>query len=219
MVDDNIVYNTGETQEELRQRYNPEGSKLRRAQLRMLDMLIYLDKVCKEQGIKYFLGGGNVLGAVRHGGFIPWDDDIDIVMDYPEYKKLIKYLIENPHSQYKIQCRETDKGFFGAWAVLRDTKSEYIQDSIIHELRSYRGLQVDIFPFDRGNIYCLRYLSLLFQGKIIDRSLLRNRNRIAAISWNICYNIIVPLFRCFNVLGNRKKYSHSYGAGWINEEF
>ena len=70
-----IVFNTGETQSELRAKYNPEGSILRRAQMRMLDMLIYLDKVCKEQNIPYRIDGGNVLGAVRHGGFIPWDDD------------------------------------------------------------------------------------------------------------------------------------------------
>lgn len=57
----NIVFNTGETQSELRAKYNPEGSILRRAQMRMLDMLIYFDKVCKEQKIPYSIDGGNVL--------------------------------------------------------------------------------------------------------------------------------------------------------------
>lgn len=215
----NMVFNTGETQEELRQRYNPDGSKLRKAQLRMLDMLIYLDKVCKEQGIKYFLGGGNVLGAVRHGGFIPWDDDIDLVMDYSEYKKLVNYLIENPHPQYKIQCKETDKGFFGAWAVLRDTKSEYHQDSKIHNLRCFRGLQVDLFPFDKGNIFLLRCLIRIVHEKIIVSCLEHNKYRIASISWNICYKILVPLCRCLNVFGDKNKYSHTYGAGWLKEVF
>ena len=55
-----------ETNEELRAKYNPEGSDLRRAQLRMLDMLLYLDKVCKENEIEYWLGYGTCLGAVRH---------------------------------------------------------------------------------------------------------------------------------------------------------
>ena len=54
----NIVFNTGETQSELRAKYNPEGSILRRAQMRMLDMLIYFDKVCKEQKIPYSIDGG-----------------------------------------------------------------------------------------------------------------------------------------------------------------
>ena len=81
------VFNTGETQGELRAKYNPDGSILRRAQLRMLDMLLYLDKVCKEQQIPYCLDSGNVLGAVRHGGFIPWDDDMDVLLTRYRLKK------------------------------------------------------------------------------------------------------------------------------------
>ena len=62
------VFNTGETQESLRQEYNPDGSVHRRGQLRMLDMLIYLQDVCKNIGIPCRIDGGNVLGALRHGG-------------------------------------------------------------------------------------------------------------------------------------------------------
>ena len=68
------LFNTGETQETLRQDYNPDGSVLRRAQLRMLDMAIYLQETAKKIGIPLRLDGGNVLGALRHGGFIPWDE-------------------------------------------------------------------------------------------------------------------------------------------------
>ena len=72
----------------LRDKYNPEGSILRRYQLSLLDILKEFDMFCKRNDIKYFLGYGTLLGAVRHHGFIPWDDDADICMDRENYTKL-----------------------------------------------------------------------------------------------------------------------------------
>ncbi|MBD5280217.1 MAG: hypothetical protein HDS35_06710 [Bacteroides sp.] len=73
-------------QAELRAKYNPEGSDLRKAQLRMLSLLIFLDKVCKDNNLEYWLDSGTLIGAARHGGFIPWDDDCDIEMMEKDYK-------------------------------------------------------------------------------------------------------------------------------------
>ena len=80
---------TDTLQNELRERYNPDGSILRKQQLRMLEMLQYIDFVCKKHNIRYWLCSGTLLGAVRHGGFIPWDDDVDIEMlnDWLEFSK------------------------------------------------------------------------------------------------------------------------------------
>lgn len=64
----------------LRQKFNPDGSDLRKAQLRMLELLIFLDGVCRENKLTYWLDSGTLIGAARHGGFIPWDDDIDVCM-------------------------------------------------------------------------------------------------------------------------------------------
>lgn len=83
---------TDTLQNELRERYNPDGSILRKQQLRMLEMLQYIDFVCKKHNIRYWLCSGTLLGAVRHGGFIPWDDDVDIEMLREDYKRLVRIL-------------------------------------------------------------------------------------------------------------------------------
>ena len=66
---------------DLRQRFNPEGSVLRQHQLRMLELLKVIDCICKKHDIPYWLSSGTLIGAARHKGFIPWDDDLDIDFD------------------------------------------------------------------------------------------------------------------------------------------
>lgn len=73
---------------ELKEKYNPEGSDLRKYQLHLTHVLVEFDKFCKTNEIHYYLGYGTLLGAVRHHGFIPWDDDADIWMDRENYNKL-----------------------------------------------------------------------------------------------------------------------------------
>ena len=78
--------------DELKARFNPEGSLLRRQQLVMLDMVNELDRICRKYDIPYFLYGGTLLGAIRHNGFIPWDDDLDVGLMRKDYQRLMKVL-------------------------------------------------------------------------------------------------------------------------------
>lgn len=139
-----------ETNEELRAKYNPEGSDLRRAQLRMLDMLLYLDKVCKENEIEYWLGYGTCLGAVRHSGFIPWNDDLDICVFEKDFQRLKTILLKEAHPLYQLQCKDTDTNFFQFWIRLKDIKSLASHSTKVGKkidgLLKYKGLGIDIFP-------------------------------------------------------------------------
>ena len=95
-------------QEELRARYNPDGSDLRSLQLHLLDILIEFDRICRKNNIDYWLEYGTLIGAARHGGFIPWDDDIDVCIMKKDKKRLQKVMREqlNPPFYYegKIRC-------------------------------------------------------------------------------------------------------------------
>ena len=102
---------SSEQQAELRAKYNPDGSNLRRMQLHILEMLKYIDKVCRENNIKYWLSAGSCLGAVRHGGFIPWDDDVDIEMERKDYIKFYKILNSEQNDRYILHSYFNDKEY------------------------------------------------------------------------------------------------------------
>ena len=96
------------TNEELRKKYNPDGSLLRRQQLRMLDILSEVDRICKKHDIPYWLSSGTLIGAMRHNGFIPWDDDLDIEMMRKDYLRLMKVLPKELPEWLVLQNDETD---------------------------------------------------------------------------------------------------------------
>lgn len=112
------------------------------------EMLKYAKKICEENGIKYYLGYGTLLGAVRHKGFIPWDDDVDIVLFREEYEKFIAAVEKDHHEYIKIFHMNNASSYFGPYGMLVDTRTVMKNKKIKPEIMEGMGICIDVFPLD-----------------------------------------------------------------------
>ncbi len=111
-------------------------------------MLDEVDRICRKYKIKYMICGGTLLGAVRHKGFIPWDDDVDIRMDRIEYEKFCKVCQKELDSdKYFFQTHKTDKNYPWFFGKIRYNYSRYVRVGQEH-LKMNDGIFIDIFPTD-----------------------------------------------------------------------
>lgn len=120
---------------------------LRACQLKQLTILEEIDRICKKHNIEYWLDGGSILGAVRHGGFIPWDDDIDLAMRKEELERFIKIAPSELPDHLFLQTPESDPSCKEPIIKVRDTNSIYIESTDTFNAEYQKGLFVDIFPF------------------------------------------------------------------------
>jgi len=114
----------------------------------VLDLLKEFDSVCKKNGLKYYLAFGSLIGAVRHKGFIPWDDDLDVLMFRDDYQKLLA-LSDSFHTPYFLQTPYTDKNAFFSFAKLRNDYTTYISKHMSYQ-GFHSGVWLDIFPLDNS---------------------------------------------------------------------
>lgn len=113
-----------------------------------LDILDFIDSFCKEHGINYCINYGTLIGAIRHKGFIPWDDDIDLSMTRENYEKFIQ-LFSEKQSRYKLLSLETDDQYFNNFIKIVDPTTKIIDTRNTKTYNS--GVFIDIFPMDTFN--------------------------------------------------------------------
>lgn len=160
----------------------------------LLDILKYIDDICRANSLKYSLIGGSLIGAVRHQGIIPWDDDIDIIMTYSDRQKLLKILKSENHKYYKIV---DENNSLYPFPKLVDTRTLIIENEI-KKIDNY-GIYVDIFSYyNMPNNSFIRFihfkrieiLKKFITGALInDEVYLKEKNILKRIRNNISRKI------------------------------
>lgn len=131
-----------------------------------LNILCFLHNVCEENGLRYYLCGGSLIGAVRHNGFIPWDDDIDVDMPREDYMRLKKIISSN--NKYRLLTYESSTNYNLAFGKLIDCNTSIIENNNPEESVEW-GIYVDIFPIDGlpKNYYKLYFNALVRLNEFI----------------------------------------------------
>lgn len=195
---------------------------LEESKVLQMDILTAVDKFCSDNGIVYSIACGTLLGAVRHGGFIPWDDDIDIYMLRDDYEKFLRIFPEKFEDKYSSKSLRNDPKWHNAYAKIYDIRTISIDSNAsINNI----GINIDLFPIDdvpdddnqwlsyRNQQLLLRKISRIrvsslfpFKGIKVFLSLIFNRIRYSSL-----LNENLPLkMDAFSQVNNMKSYSRVF---------
>lgn len=143
---------------------NNKTIDLRDIQNRGLQLLLVVDAFCKKNNISYYLEGGTLLGAVRHKGFIPWDDDVDVTMLREDYDQFIKLAGKSFPEQYFVQTNDSDTDYPFGFAKIIDLKSKFMNNR--NKFRT--GFCIDVVPIDNAHDNKLVHNINIFMIKVIQ---------------------------------------------------
>ena len=124
---------------------NDDLHRLHQVQVDILDEIV---RICKKHGLQYFLIGGTLLGAVRHKGFIPWDDDLDIGMLRDDYERFLELCETELDDAYLLDCYKTNPKYSLPFAKIRRKGTVYEEEALSQIEGIPKGIWVDIFPLD-----------------------------------------------------------------------
>lgn len=114
-----------------------------------LEILNAVHKFCLEHNIKYSLTYGTLIGAVRHKGFIPWDDDIDIMMPRADYNRFLTLWSQHHPDGFILQNSSTDSDYINNFTKIRKDNTTFLQSENEKNKKYHKGIFIDIFPFER----------------------------------------------------------------------
>jgi len=205
--------------EALRAKYNPDGSVLRMAQLRMLDIFKCVDKICRKHGLNYWMTCATLLGARRHGGFVPWDDDLDIAMMRKDYLKLMEILPKELPEQYELQNDVTEPGYVYLYAKVRDRNSLIRETCDVNKRFRSQGLFIDIFPMEISSFKLCKIAAPLFNRMCFNVAL-KKGTLCAQYRFNrwLLVDVVFPFFRFLSKYGPKGRVHHTFGVNFLQEK-
>lgn len=216
--------------------------ELTQEELKQVELEILKDvaRFCDKNDIRYYLGGGTLLGAVRHQGFIPWDDDIDISMPRPDYERFFA-TYNGSNNQYVARAIETDSNYWRTFGKVFDSRT-YLEESYIRVPQKLNAVFIDVFPIDglpsssikrmlRGRTQ--EFLTVLYRGSACsytvshkyndsEKSNANFRNLMRSLLKFIAITFLRPLptkslIRLINYNAQRNDYESSDIIGAITE--
>lgn len=202
--------------------YNPEGSLLRRDQKELLRMLEELNKICMDHNIQWWLSSGTLLGAARHQGFIPWDDDMDIVLLKKDYKRLEKILCEMQSEEYVYHCMKTDVDYVNWFGKFRKRKGCIQSASKRYNYYKWKGIGFDIFAIEKTNYLSAKIASYTYSKmQYFTENINNNPIRKILIRFieHLHSFIIFPILRVVGLFNPNEEYHYTLGTGWPKHTF
>lgn len=172
-------------------------------QKRLLCMALEIIKILEKNNIDYFIAYGTLLGAVRHQGFIPWDDDFDIMLFEDSYNRAIEALEEDLPYNLFVESKKTEPNFFHAWCRVKDKNS--IAKSILYEqdnIYKSQGLTVDLFKLNKMSIKKVKAFRRSEYKKYLERR--RSVNSISEIDYLLKLKRVNEI-KCFSDFSKQEK--------------
>lgn len=185
---------------------------LRVCQLKQLQILKEIDIICRRHQIKYWLDNGSLLGAVRHKGFIPWDDDMDIVMPMEDYCRFLSVAQKELPENLFVQTKETDQSVIHPITKIRDMNSFYVEAGDDLAAAYQKGIFVDVTPFIDYPSILSGLSKRIARGICVAYHILHSKHYYSFRSFaeffyfSMKYGVFLAVWEILCIFGRKRKY-------------
>lgn len=202
--------------------YNPEGSRLRHDQKEMVKVLQAFAEICDRHDIRWWLCSGTLLGAARHGGFVPWDDDIDVSMMKEDCRKLEKILRNLDSEDYFYQSIRNDVEHVNIFGRFRMKKGEVPSTDLRAVHFRYRGVGMDVFCIERSSRFAAHLAKFFYHNMQHPTQYIRNsrlRHLTIRLVEALNFGFFLPLSRLIGMVNPKRQYHYELGSGFYRSAF